>query len=100
MLKWAIENGCPWETEPLRKDSGMGQHEAANACSLAAEEGHFEVMKWAFQQHGCPRSEYIMARAARGGHIEIVKWLRENGCPVGTAVLSRATGTADLATLK
>ena len=38
MLKWARENGCPW-------DAGM--------CYSLAYHGHFEILKWA-HENGCP----------------------------------------------
>jgi hypothetical protein len=41
VLKWARENGCPWDEE---------------TCSAAAEGGHLEVLKWA-RENGCPWTE-------------------------------------------
>jgi hypothetical protein len=38
MLKWARENGCPWDKW---------------TCSHAAKGGHLEVLKWA-RENGCP----------------------------------------------
>ena len=37
-LQWAHQNGCPWDEE---------------TCSIAAEEGHLEVLQW-LRQNGCP----------------------------------------------
>ena len=38
VLKWARENGCPWN---------------ADTCSSAASGGHLEILKWA-RENGCP----------------------------------------------
>ena len=37
MLKWARENGCPWDTM---------------TCADAAQYGHLDVLKWAIE-NGC-----------------------------------------------
>jgi len=92
VLKWARENGCPWDER---------------TCANAAEGGHLEVLKWA-RENGCPWDEgrartrrgrpprgaevgarerlpvgrgRTCANAAKGGHLEVLKWARENGCP-------------------
>ena len=38
MLKWAHENGCPWNEV---------------TCAWAVERGHLEMLKWA-RENGCP----------------------------------------------
>ena len=38
ILKWARENGCPWNED---------------TCANAAENGYLEVLKWA-RENGCP----------------------------------------------
>jgi hypothetical protein len=38
VLKWARENGCPWDEL---------------TCAWAAKSGHIEVLKWA-RANGCP----------------------------------------------
>jgi hypothetical protein len=38
VLKWARENGCPWDEGDVR---------------VAAKGGHLEVLKWA-RENGCP----------------------------------------------
>ena len=66
ILKWArLQKGCPWNEQ---------------TCAIAAENGHFEILKWAREQ-GCPWDEWTCAYAARNGHFEILKWAREQGCP-------------------
>ena len=63
VLKWARENGCPWDED---------------TCVYAAENGHLEVLKWA-RENGCPWNEWICVYAAEKGHLEVLKWARENG---------------------
>jgi hypothetical protein len=41
VLKYAHENGCPWNEE---------------TCSSAASNGHLDVLKYA-HEHGCPWDE-------------------------------------------
>ena len=65
VLKWARENGCPWDER---------------MCTYAAEGGHLEVLKWA-RENGCPWDEKMCWDAAYGGHLEVLKWARANGCP-------------------
>ena len=67
MLKWAREQGCPWDPK---------------VCSCAAERGHLDVLKWAREQ-GCPWGEEVVISATRGGHLEILKWLTIQKCPRG-----------------
>ena len=65
MLKWARENGCPWDEM---------------TCANAASGGHLEMLKWA-RENGCPWDENTCANAASGGHLDVLKWARENGVP-------------------
>jgi hypothetical protein len=48
-LKWARENGCPWNEQ---------------TCAYAAEGGHLEMLKWA-RENGCPWDEDTCEYAAR-----------------------------------
>jgi len=48
-LKWARENGCPWNE---------------NTCSLAAINRHLEVLKWA-RENGCSWNEFAKATYER-----------------------------------
>jgi uncharacterized protein YabN with tetrapyrrole methylase and pyrophosphatase domain len=54
VLKWARENGCPWN-----KDT----------CMNATREGHLEVLKWA-RENGCPWDELTLCDAASKGYFE------------------------------
>ena len=66
MLKWARENGCPWDEW---------------TCALAVYGGHLEVLKWA-RAKDCPWwNEYTCAWATEYGQLEVLEWARENGCP-------------------
>jgi hypothetical protein len=66
VLKWAFENGCPWNE---------------NTCSKAAKGGYLEILKWV-RENGCPWDKNTCYEAERCGHLEILKWAFENGCPL------------------
>ena len=66
VLKWARENGCPWDI--------------LTCTYAAAKGGHLEVLKWA-RENRCPWNIWTCAYAAWGGHLEALKWARQNGCP-------------------
>jgi len=61
MLKWARENGCPWDE---------------STCSPAAKSGHLEVLKWV-RENGCSWSQDTCSQAVENGHLEVLKWARE-----------------------
>ena len=65
MLKYAHENGCPW-------DEGT--------CEWAAMGGHLDVLKY-LHENGCPWEEMTCQVAAGGGHLDVLKYARKNGCP-------------------
>jgi hypothetical protein len=54
VLKWARENGCPWDE---------------STCDAAADGGHLEVLKWA-RENGCPWDEDTRRIAASKGYVE------------------------------
>jgi hypothetical protein len=64
ILKWARENGCPWDEW---------------TCSYAAKGGHFEILKW-LRENGCEWDVNTCSCASQAGHLDILKWCRENGC--------------------
>ena len=84
MLKWARENGCPWDEEDVRVRGGghleMLKWRARTTARRGAVRGRARTRccKWA-RANGCPWNEH--AKAAKGGHLEVLKWARENGCP-------------------
>jgi hypothetical protein len=53
VLKWARENGCPWNED---------------TCAYAAKGGHLEVLKWA-RANGCPWDEKTREYAAWKGYV-------------------------------
>ena len=63
-LKYARENGCPWDSR---------------TCRLAAN-GHLDCLQYA-HEHGCPWDEQTCANAARCGSLECLQYAHENGCP-------------------
>ena len=65
MLRWARENGCPWEEDIVTANAARG--------------GHLEMLKYA-RVHGCAWTVHTTAAAARGGHLETLRWAHEHGC--------------------
>ena len=65
MLKYAHENGCPWDEW---------------TCRNAAEGGHLDVLKYA-HENWCPWDESTRTRACRSNHLDVLKYAVENGCP-------------------
>ena len=72
-LAWAKERGCPW-------DEGT--------CYYAAEGGHLEVLKWAWER--CPWDSRVCWSAARGGHLDVLRWAHEHWCPLGASTCMNA----------
>lgn len=64
-LKYAHENGCPWDSY---------------TCSNAAENGHLDCLKYA-HENGCPWTKFTCLLAAENGHFDCLKYAHENGCP-------------------
>jgi hypothetical protein len=61
LLRWALDNGCPWDAE-TRPRAGLG--------------GHLELLKWA-RAKGCPweRALLFSARSlARAAKITFDRW--------------------------
>jgi len=65
MLKYAHENGCPWDEY---------------TCSFAAMHGHLECLKYA-HEHGCPWNEETCACAAYTGHLGCLKYAQDHSAP-------------------
>jgi len=65
VLKWARENGCPWDE---------------TTCAFAAEGGHLETLKWA-RENGCPWNKFTCEKAVERGNLEVLIWARANGAP-------------------
>ena len=102
MLRWARENGAPWDEDTCASScvlcaaaARVGDLEELKAlrraeifpwntltCMRAAKGGHLEILKWA-RENDCPWDWRTCAYAAKYGHLEILKWARENDCPWG-----------------
>ena len=65
MLKWARDNGCPWDED---------------TCAFAAEAGQLDALKWA-RENGCPWNSDTCEFAANAEEVEVLEWAIENGCP-------------------
>lgn len=66
-------------------------------CSLAALNGHLEVLKLAL--YCCTMDERTCANAALNGHLEVLKWIKCNGCPWDTETTRNAALNGHLSTL-
>ena len=90
-LKWAHENGCPWDTDTCRYAAKFGHlhclqwaHENGcpwdtDTCRYAAEFGHLHCLQWA-RENGCPWNTDTCRYAAKNGHLNCLQWAHENGC--------------------
>jgi hypothetical protein len=65
-LKYAHENGCPWDEY---------------TCINAVQNGHIECLKYA-HENGCPWNKEVCLHTALNGHIECLKYAHRNGCPL------------------
>lgn len=65
-LKYAHENGCPWDED---------------VCKYAAYNGHLECLKYA-HEHGCPWDRKVYIGIGQRNNFNCLKYAYENGCPV------------------
>lgn len=110
MLVWAIENGCEWGEYTINGIACKGDVEAAVialdhgclldcvASSFAAEEGHFEMLKW-LHEKGAPFTEDTFSCASYHGNLEILEWLKKINCPMDSTVYSCAIKEGNIHTL-
>ena len=110
-LKWARENGCPWDKGVCSAAARGGHLEAlqyahANecpwdegTCSAAAANGHLDVLRWA-RANGCPLKEGTCSAAALGCHLEVLQWARANECPWDESTCRAAAGGGHLDVLQ
>ena len=92
VLRWARENGCPWDEKTCYCAAMEGNLDVLKyahengcpwdewTCSNAAKGGHMNVLEYA-HENGCPWEEFTCYSAAKGGHLDVLKYLHENGCP-------------------
>ena len=64
VIKYAHENGCPWDE---------------NVCSEASKGGCLDVLKYA-HENGCPWNKRTCEYAAREENFDMLKYAHENGC--------------------
>ena len=83
----------------LRSEAGGKIFWDAETCRTAAENGHFDFLKWA-HQNGCPWDASTCAYAALKGHLKVLKWAHENDCPWDTRTCSDAAFGGNLEVLK
>lgn len=50
-----------------------------NYCSIAAEYGRLDILKW-LHKNGMPLGLDLYVKAASRKHVDIIKWLYENDC--------------------
>ena len=87
-LKYAYEQGYSWD---------------GWTCTVAAEKGHLECLKYAHAPpvgEGCPWDEPTCSWAAVNGHLECLKYAHEHGCSWGEWTCSGAASNGHLECLK
>lgn len=77
-VKWLVENGCPTTNTGDIDDQ-------FSCCSLLAEVGELELLKWVVVK-GLSFNSSAINNAARNGHIEVLQWLRQQNCPWPTGL--------------
>jgi hypothetical protein len=102
IIKWAIEKDCPFVVHhcvysaiDLDKidilfffvDKGFPLDPIM--CSVAAENGKLEMLKFLKKQL-CPWDERTPILAAENGHLDVLKWAFENDCPINEEVIANA----------
>jgi hypothetical protein len=112
VLKWAYEQGCPWNSEELclqamkhkdlaiikwMRESGCAWRR--DMCHLATNLGNLEALKW-LREIGEPWNELVCQRAAIDGNLEMLMWARENGCPWNACTYAAAEGRGDVEMLQ
>ena len=65
MLKYAHENGCPWDKY---------------TCSDAAYHGHLNCLKYA-HENGCPWDKNTCKNAVYTRSLDCLIYAHKNGCP-------------------
>lgn len=85
IMQWARRQGCLWDDD---------------VCALAAEHGHFALLRWLKDEAGCPLGAGMCSSAAKGGHLEILKWARSVGCRWDSLTCSAAAMGGHLEVLK
>ena len=110
-LKWARQNGCPWNSSTCSSAAGSGHLSClqwaqengcpwnSDTCKDAAKNGHLNILQWA-RDNGCPWNNDTCSSAAAGGHLNILQWARENGCEWGSDTCRDAASNGHLSILQ
>ena len=64
------------------------------SCTLAAEGGHLECLKY-LRKLGCPWSEKTSAAAAAAGHLKCLVYAWSHGCPYSAETMEKLHGTKE-----
>ena len=67
--------------------------------TLAARQGHFEVLKW-FHLNGLVINAWTSRSAAKSGNLELLQWVKDNGFPPDKETCSAAINSKQLHILK
>ena len=64
-MKYAHENGCPWDER---------------TCAYSSENGHLDCLRYA-HENGCPWDSGTTHKAAINEHYKCFVYAIQNGCP-------------------
>ncbi|KAL6041775.1 Oryzain alpha chain [Balamuthia mandrillaris] len=93
LLCWALDNGLDNQEyvscliaekghlELLKQAHCKGFPVNMTTLNLA-ENGQFEVLKWAQEGRYMLLNRHLFSSAAKGGHLDILKWLKDLGCRI------------------
>lgn len=112
ILKFLLENGCPYSREVLSCAAEKGcldtivyLHENGYAYEnyyphrYAANNGHLNVIIY-LQGIGCLWDARASENAAHSGHLDIVTYLHEHNCPWDASTFIEAAGSGNLEMIK
>ena len=74
-LRYAHENGCPWNE---------------STCHSASEHGHLACLRYA-HENGCPWGEYTCQFASEHGNLDCLRYAHQNGAPWDPMTCSMAS---------
>ena len=95
-LKYAHENGCPWDESACAEAASWCQLECLKylhengcpwnewTCEQAAQAGDVWCLEYA-HENGCPWDERTCEEAAKAGDVECLQYAHESGCPIDVA---------------
>jgi hypothetical protein len=89
LLRWARENGCPWNE---------------TTCRYVAAYGKLETLQWLRSENNgvgiCPWDRYLTACCYINSNFDALKWAVENGCPMNEYPLHFAIMDGEIESLK